>query len=123
MNASDPLRPPKPRNRIRRDGWTADRQLGFLDTLVRTRNVTEAAAAAGMTRESAYRLRERREGALFAALWDRMLEPRCEVHMPALTDGRLMRLVGNHYRRESGEFARIAEAMQRGRAANRKSPL
>ena len=52
--------------KTRRDGWTAERQLRFLDALVQTNNVSRAAAAAGLTRESAYRLRERREGALFA---------------------------------------------------------
>ena len=41
------------------DGWTADRQLRFLDVLTRTQNITHAAAAAGMSRESAYRLRAR----------------------------------------------------------------
>ena len=120
MNASNPHRSPKPRKTIRKDGWTAERQMHFLDSLGRTRSVTKASAAAGMTRESAYRLRDRCEGALFAALWDRMLEPRNEVHIPPLTNGRLMRLLGNHYRRESGDFVRIAQAMQRGRAANRK---
>src|SRR5437763_16181599 len=113
MSASDSLRPRKPRTRIRRarpercrrDGWTAERQLRFLDTLARTRSISKAAAAAGMSRESAYRLRERREGALFAALWDGALAFRpAEVHIRPLTDGRIMRLLGNHLRRESGDF-------------------
>jgi len=60
--------------KIRRDGWTAQRQLRFLDTLARTRSVTCAAAAAGMSRKSAYRLRSRKDGALFAAAWDRAME-------------------------------------------------
>jgi hypothetical protein len=91
--------------RCRRDGWTAERQLRFLDALARTRNVGNAAAAAGMSRESAYRLRERRDGALFALLWDRNLEWRPgEVHNEPLTDGRVMRLLGTHFRRERGEF-------------------
>jgi hypothetical protein len=59
--------------KIRRDGWTPDRQLRFLDALVRTRSVTRAAAFAGMSRESAHRLRSR--AGLFAALWDRALQP------------------------------------------------
>jgi hypothetical protein len=61
-------------SKIRRDGWTAERQLRFLDALRRTRSVTRAARAAGMSRESAYRLRRRKDGALFAAAWDRALE-------------------------------------------------
>ncbi len=58
--------------KIRRDGWTAERQLRFLDALGRTRSVSRAAASVGMSRESAYRLRGRNP--LFAALWDRALE-------------------------------------------------
>lgn len=53
--------------------WTGERQLAFLDTLVQTRSITRAAAAAGMSRESAYRLRRRPAGALFAAAWDRVM--------------------------------------------------
>jgi hypothetical protein len=90
---------------IRSDGWTAERQLRFIDALAQTRSVSRAAAAAGMSRESAYRLRDRREGALFALLWDRALAfVPTEVHTRPLTDGRIMRLLGNHYRRERGDF-------------------
>jgi hypothetical protein len=78
MSAADSPKPSKVRRacpeRCRRDGWTAERQLRFLDTLARTRSVTAAARAAGMSRESAYRLRKRKDGALFAAAWDRALE-------------------------------------------------
>jgi hypothetical protein len=63
------------RPKVRRDGWTAERQLRFLDALGRTRSVTKAARAAGMSRESAYRLRARPEAALFAAAWNRALAP------------------------------------------------
>jgi hypothetical protein len=91
--------------KCRRDGWTPERQLRFLDALVRTRNVGNAAAAAGMSRESAHRLRERRDGALFAALWDCALGGATgEGHIPPLSDGRLMRVLGNHYRRENNGF-------------------
>ena len=73
MKAADS---PKPRPKIRRDGWTPERQLRFLGALASTRSVTKAARAAGMSRESAYRLRSRKEGALFAAAWDRAIEGR-----------------------------------------------
>lgn len=59
--------PPK---RIRRDGWTVDRQVKFIIALNKTRSVTRAAAAAGMSRESAYRLRERPGHSDFARAWD-----------------------------------------------------
>ena len=96
--------------RIRRDGWTPERQLRFLEALAGTRSISRAAAAAGMSRESAYRLRDRREGALFAALWDRELafQPQpVEVDIETLATGRLMRLLGNHFRRERGDFLNI----------------
>jgi len=32
--------------KIRKDGWTAERQIHFLDALVQTRSVTRAAVAA-----------------------------------------------------------------------------
>jgi len=67
------MREQAPSQRFRRDGWTPARQLRFLDALARTRCVTRAAAAAGMSRESAYRLRKRPSAALFAAAWDRVL--------------------------------------------------
>ena len=58
----------------RRDGWTPFRQLAFLAELVCSRSITEAARAAGMSRESAYRLRRREPESLFAAVWDRALQ-------------------------------------------------
>lgn len=63
----------RPHQRFRRDGWTPARQLRFLDELSLTRSVTRAATAAGMSRESAYRLRKRDAHGLFAAAWDRVL--------------------------------------------------
>src|SRR5688500_13621649 len=95
----------EPDCRDRLPGWTARRQMAFLEQLADGGTVTQAARAAGMSRESAYRLRRRREGALFAALWDSALRTHCapppEGHTGLLTDGRLARLLGNHYRRES----------------------
>lgn len=63
-----------------------------------------------MSREGAYRLRNRSEGSLFALLWDRLLGPepvRREVHTEMLTDGQLARLFGNHFRREGGDFQNV----------------
>lgn len=45
---------------IRREGWTAEHQLRFLDALTQTRSISKSAAAAGTSHESAYRLRDRR---------------------------------------------------------------
>ena len=96
--------------KARRDGWTAERQLRFLDALASTRSVVKAAAFAGMSREGAYRLRDRSEGTLFSLLWDRALAPdpgSREGHSQSLTDGRIMRLLGTHFRRERGDFLNI----------------
>jgi hypothetical protein len=98
------------KHRVRRDGWTPERQLRFLDALARTRSVTRAAACAGMSRESAYRLRNRPGADLFAALWDRVtaFEPRAaEVHIDSLGNGRLLRLLGTQLRRKRGDFVAI----------------
>jgi hypothetical protein len=41
-------------------------------------------------------------------LWDRAFQPaRAEVHIDVLSDGRIARLLGNHYRRERGDFLNI----------------
>ena len=55
--------------RARRDGWTADRQAAFLASLRTGAWVATAAAAAGMSRESAYRLRRNPRAAAFARDW------------------------------------------------------
>jgi hypothetical protein len=107
------IRTPKTRS----DGWTPARQLRFLDALATSGSVIKAAAFAGMSRESAYRLRGRKDGGLFAALWDRVVAfvpAPAEVHIDSFSDGRIMRLLGMHYRRERGDFQHI-----RSRSANR----
>jgi hypothetical protein len=110
QHANPNIRRARP-ERCRSDGWTAERQLRFVEVLARTRSVVKAAASAGMSRESAYRLRDRRDGALFGLLWDHALAPEPavpdEVHNRPLANGRLLRLLGNHYRRQRGDFANI----------------
>jgi molybdenum-dependent DNA-binding transcriptional regulator ModE len=56
--------------RSRRDGWTPMRQAAFLGALAKTGSVSDAARIVGMSRESAYRLRERAGAESFAASWD-----------------------------------------------------
>ncbi len=57
----------------RADGWRPERQADFIGWLAQTRSVLAAARAAGMGRESAYRLRKRPGAAGFAAAWDAAL--------------------------------------------------
>jgi hypothetical protein len=59
--------------RSRRGGWSEARQCAFLAQLYFTGSVTAAARAVGMSRASAYRLRERAGAESFAFAWDRVL--------------------------------------------------
>lgn len=60
--------------RARHDGWTAQRQRGFLRALAETGCISEAAHITGITPRSAYRLRHHPEGRAFAAAWDQALQ-------------------------------------------------
>jgi len=53
----------------RHDGWTRARQACFLRELAATHCVSAAASAAGMTRQSAYKLRNRLKGEPFDIAW------------------------------------------------------
>ena len=78
MNA--PPEPPPPRRtppafdpvplRARRDGWTPDRQREFIRILHVKRSISAACRAVGMSRKSAYALRDRAGAGTFAAAWD-----------------------------------------------------
>lgn len=63
--AFDPLRP--------RSGWTPFKQRIFLAALAELGCVTRAAHAAGMSRSSAQRLRNRLTGTIFDHAWDSAL--------------------------------------------------
>jgi hypothetical protein len=107
----------------RTKSWTPERQVTFLAALAGARSVTAAARVAGMSRESAHRLRNRPDGALFAHIWDLVLAPVSfapdEGHIRSLSDGRLTRRLGNHFRRESGEFARVGARRLMARGSDR----
>ena len=50
--------------------WTPAARMRFIDELARTGSVQRAAAAAGKTRDAAYKLRRRKAEAEFAQAWD-----------------------------------------------------
>ena len=52
----------------RHDEWTRAKMVAFLRELAASQSVSQAARAAGMGRQSAYKLRQRVRG--FAAAWD-----------------------------------------------------
>lgn len=56
--------------RPRRDGWTAEKQIAFIEILSQTGIVTIAAGAVGMSTRSAYKLAARPDARAFAEAWD-----------------------------------------------------
>ena len=72
--------------RARKDGWLPQRQVDFIGVLAETGCVAEAARAVGMSRESAYRLRERPGAESFAAAWDAALASRGPERVTTATD-------------------------------------
>ncbi len=72
--------------RERHDGWSPDKQVVFLEALARTGNVRAAATYAGLSRESAYRLRRRPDGRAFARAWDAALIHARDIFQDELLD-------------------------------------
>jgi hypothetical protein len=64
-----PARPPLARH----DGWTADKQRNFCQILAECGSVEHAAMCVGMTRQTAYRFRNRASGRAFSMGWDAAL--------------------------------------------------
>ena len=61
--------------KARHDGWTPERQRRFIEELAATRSISKACRAVGMSRDSAYSLRDRPEAAQFRLAWKQALEP------------------------------------------------
>lgn len=60
--------------RARHDGWTAEKQIAFIEALAETACVEEACRRVGMSDSSAYQLRRRPAGAAFRQAWDAALD-------------------------------------------------
>lgn len=78
------MRPPRIRFRpvelkARHDGWTAARQFRFIEVLDATKSISKACAAVGMSRVSAYKLRDRPEARQFRLAWGAALRPDFEA--------------------------------------------
>ena len=71
--ASLPAFTPVPRHYQRHDGWTPERQLGFIEALADTGSVKAAAHRVNMTPEGAYLLRRHTEAATFRTAWEAAL--------------------------------------------------
>ncbi|HYD23745.1 MAG TPA: hypothetical protein VEB68_03040 [Croceibacterium sp.] len=107
----------------RHDGWTPARQAGFLRELAATHCVSTAARAVGMSRQSAYKLRNRLKGEPFDIAWhaafrlqyDALLEAAVEraingVEVPHFHKGELI-----HTSRRYDERATVALLALRAR--------
>ncbi|MCT2399328.1 hypothetical protein [Novosphingobium mangrovi (ex Huang et al. 2023)] len=64
---------PVPRKCERHDGWTPERQRGFIEALADTGSVRAAAHAVNMTPEGAYLLRRHPKGQSFRKAWEAAL--------------------------------------------------
>lgn len=71
IDSRDPLAfTPVPTRSSRHDGWTPARQVNFIAALAATGVVGSAARAVGMSRKSAYALRDRPGAESFALAWE-----------------------------------------------------
>ncbi|HWT11560.1 MAG TPA: hypothetical protein VN231_02290 [Allosphingosinicella sp.] len=70
MSDSDPFAFAPVPVRARRDGWTPERQRKFVDLLLAGCGPSEAAAAVGKTKQTAFALRGRPGAESFRAAWD-----------------------------------------------------
>lgn len=61
---------PVPRQTQRHDGWTPERQRGFIEALADTGSVRSAAHAVNMTPEGAYALRRHPQATSFGKAWE-----------------------------------------------------
>ena len=78
--------PAAPSATERHDGWTPARQAAFLRELGATHNVSAAAKAVGMGRQSAYKLRARLRGTPFDRAWEAAFASRFDALAEAALD-------------------------------------
>lgn len=83
----------------RHDGWTPQRQAAFLRELAASHNVSAAARAVGMSRQSAYKLRTRLRGTPFDKGWEAAFVSRFDMLAEAALDRALNGVEVPHYHR------------------------
>jgi hypothetical protein len=109
-----PAKFPKTRRRPRHDEWTRAKMVAFLRELAASQSVSHAAGSVGMSRQSAYNLRNRLVGTPFALAWEVALEAGLQQLAHAVMDRALNgeempvyyhgELVG-HYRKHDNRLA------------------
>lgn len=77
---------PPPRRPPRHNEWTRAKMAAFLRELAATQSVTEAARSVGMSRQSAYKVRNRSPGTPFALAWEVALEAGLQQLAHAMLD-------------------------------------
>jgi hypothetical protein len=82
----EPTQLPTPANPERHNQWTPERMSGFLRELAACQNVSQAARSVGMSRQSAYKLRDRLADKAFALAWEVALESGLQQLAHALMD-------------------------------------
>jgi hypothetical protein len=93
---------PVPRKYNRHDGWTPERQRGFIEALADTGSVKAAAHAVNMTPEGAYLLRRHPAAGEFRKAWEAAL---------ALGVQRLEDVAPFRFARQIGRFLGTARSM------------
>jgi hypothetical protein len=126
VTAHDPINPSIPFEpatlRPRYDGWTAAKQIAFIEALAATKCVDEACRRVGMSDTSAYELRQRSCGADFARAWDAALD----FQMPALEQAALERSIHGvprpifHKGEQVGEYRHFDERLTMFLLRNRR---
>lgn len=89
--------PPKARRAQRHNEWTREKMVSFLRELAATQSVAAAAKAVGMSRTSAYNLRNRLQGQPFAFGWEVALEMGMHQLAQALMDRAINGTEVEHY--------------------------
>lgn len=94
---AEPAKLPDPPRKPRHGDWTKPKMVAFLRELAASQSVHQAARSVGMSRQSAYRLRNRLPGTPFALAWEVALEAGLQQLAHALMDRALNGVEQAHY--------------------------
>ncbi|MDR7103520.1 hypothetical protein [Croceicoccus sp. BE223] len=96
-NLPEPVAPEAVALRARADGWTLERQRGFLEALADCGSVRAACARVGMSAQSAYALRRRSNARAFRQAWDAARAMAAHVLEEAAWDRAINGTVRQHF--------------------------
>ncbi|MDQ4420309.1 hypothetical protein OOT33_07660 [Sphingobium sp. DEHP117] len=97
----------------RHDGWTAERQIAFINALADCGCVADAARAAGMSVRSAYRLRAHPQAGSFRRAWESAMEWAIQLLQDAVLSRAIKGVPVPHYHqgKKVGEHRRYDERL------------